>query len=101
MTNSVIYIQLLVVILYLVWLYVIITASFAEHKLFYLFLGSLKNFGHLGTVHSIIKDEIPQYASEGKSSKRGVAVHGAHEVCCKFLTMIIAFCFFSLSSCFG
>ena len=82
MTHSVIYIQLLVVILYLVWLYVIITASFAEHKLFYLFLGSHKNFGHRGTVHNIIKDEIPQNASEGKSSKRGIAVHGAREVCC-------------------
>lgn len=54
---------------------------FCLTKLFYLFLGSHKNFGHRGTVHNIIKYEIPQNASEGKSSKRCVAVHGAHEVC--------------------
>ncbi|XP_062098153.1 regulator of nonsense transcripts UPF3 isoform X2 [Humulus lupulus] len=40
--------------------------------------GSHRNFGHRGIVHNI-KDEIPQNASEGKSSKRGAAVHGAHE----------------------
>uniref|UniRef100_A0A803NLQ5 UPF3 domain-containing protein n=1 Tax=Cannabis sativa TaxID=3483 RepID=A0A803NLQ5_CANSA len=48
--------------------------------------GSHRNVGHRGTVNNI-KDEIPQNASEGKSSKRVAAVHGAHE--------------FSLSSYFG
>ncbi|KAM6543701.1 hypothetical protein CsatB_008148 [Cannabis sativa] len=40
--------------------------------------GSHRNVGHRGTVNNI-KDEIPQNASEGKSSKRVAAVHGAHE----------------------
>ncbi|XP_024024548.1 regulator of nonsense transcripts UPF3 [Morus notabilis] len=40
--------------------------------------GSHRNFGRRGTAHNV-KDEVPQNVSEGKSSKRGATVHGAHE----------------------
>ena len=41
--------------------------------------GPLKNFGRRGAAHNT-KDEGTQNVSEGKSSKRGATVHGAHEV---------------------